>query len=262
MRIKKVVGFFAVYFVLIQTLPVLGKYVPPEKAYIEGVSGHPQSFILSCESRSAVDYAAFWGVRIRERKFQNELPRSENPDKGFVGNPNDPWGNIPPKSYGVHATPVAELLREYGLQVESRRNMKWSELQMEVSEGRPVIVWVVGQMWPGKSQFYQVSNGKKVKVAGYEHTMIMVGYNKNVVYAVDAYSGNTLAYSKTAFLKSWASLGNMAITGNGKKQKIGDDNLSTPPKNNPITLYLPLVNSSTRGKVVHPLNFKYTSHKR
>jgi hypothetical protein len=61
----------------------------PESAHILGVKGHAQSYVLSCESRSAVDWAAFWDVHIREGKFLNQLPRSDNPDKGFVGRPND-----------------------------------------------------------------------------------------------------------------------------------------------------------------------------
>jgi uncharacterized protein YvpB len=178
-------------------------------------------------------------VRIRERKFLSELPRSDNPDKGFVGNPNDPWGHVPPKSYGVHAAPVAELLANYGLQVEMHRNLEWRKLQIEIAAGRPVIVWVVGQMWPGKPETYEASNGKKVTVAAYEHTMILIGYNKNAVNAVDAYTGETRSYAKQAFLQSWATLGRMAITGSGKTPE--DAGPTEFPQIESITMYMPLI---------------------
>jgi uncharacterized protein YvpB len=186
---------------------------PPESALIQGVNGHAQSYTLSCEARSAVDWAAFWGVSIREKKFLNRLPRSDNPETGFVGSPNDFWGNIPPAGYGVHAAPVAALLREYGLQAEARRGMTWDELRAEIAAGRPVIAWVIGQIWSGTPQKYTPPNGQTVTVARYEHTVIVIGYTKNQVKLVDAYSGQTQTHSRRAFLASWATLGNMAISG-------------------------------------------------
>ena len=138
--------------------PAPGRAEPiPDKAYISGVVGYPQRFTLSCESRSAVDWAAFWGVNIREKKFLNSLPRSDNPDAGFVGNPNDEWGNLPPYSYGVHAEPVAALLRQFGLQAEARRDLSWDDLRSEIAAGHPVIVWVIGQMWRGTPVRYKNS---------------------------------------------------------------------------------------------------------
>jgi hypothetical protein len=38
----------------------------PDSAYITGVHGHPQKHSLSCESRSAADLAAFWGISLGE----------------------------------------------------------------------------------------------------------------------------------------------------------------------------------------------------
>jgi uncharacterized protein YvpB len=185
----------------------------PERAYIEGVKGHKQSLSLSCESRSAVDWAAYWGVKIGEKRFLARLPRSKNPDKGFVGNPNDAWGSVPPASYGVHAKPVADLLQEYGLQAEAKRDMSWEDLQREIAAGRPVIVWIIGQMWEGNPVKYTAPNGYKTVVAPYEHTMIVVGYEPGKVHVVDAYTGRTQSYPLRSFLRSWKTLGRMAITG-------------------------------------------------
>ena len=84
----------------------------PESVYLKGVTSFRQSFAISCESRTAVDWADFFGVQIYESEFQFGLPLSDNPDKGFVGNVHDPWGQVPPFSYGVHAAPVATLLKE------------------------------------------------------------------------------------------------------------------------------------------------------
>jgi uncharacterized protein YvpB len=183
----------------------------PESAYISGVNGHAQKHSLSCEARSAADLATFWGIRIGENEFLEALPRSGNPDTGFVGNPNDAWGNIPPNGYGVYAGPVADTLRTFGLQAEAHNNLSWDDLREEIHAGHPVIVWIIGQMWNGTSVRYTAPDGSSSRVAYYEHTMILTGYNRDTVQVVDAYSGQYQTYGLSAFLHSWQVLGNMAV---------------------------------------------------
>jgi uncharacterized protein YvpB len=213
----------------------------PDRAYIEGVKGHKQSLSLSCEARSAVDWAAYWGVKIGERKFLSKLPRSKNPDKGFVGNPNDAWGNVPPASYGVHAQPVADLLQEYGLLAEARRNLAWEDLQREIAAGRPVIVWIIGQMWEGNGIKYKSPDGHKTLVAPFEHTMILVGYAPGKVYVVDAYTGTTQSYPLRVFIRSWKTLGNMAITGGAPLPEAKPEGGQATPVAISPSVYLPFV---------------------
>lgn len=213
----------------------------PDRAYIRGVKGRKQSFSLSCESRSAVDLAAYWGVKVGEKKFLMSLPRSANPDRGFVGNPDDAWGNIPPASYGVHAEPVAALLREYGLPAEARRGMKWAELQAEVAAGRPVVVWVIGQLWSGTPVRYTAPDGSRTVVARYEHTMILVGYEPGKVYLLDAYTGLTQSYPLRTFLNSWKVLGRMAIISGAPATEASSDEAPLPSQASQASVYLPFV---------------------
>jgi uncharacterized protein YvpB len=190
----------------------------PEKAVIANLAGRAQTYQLSCESRSAVDLAAFWGIAIKEKKFLRLLPRSNNPDLGFVGRPNDLWGDIPPRSYGVHAGPVANLLREFGLDAAARRELTWEDLRQEISAGRPVIVWVIGQMQRGIPQVITFKDGNQSLVARFEHTMILYGYDPNRVYVLDAYTGQKQTYPLKAFKASWKVLGRMAVTVAGPLQ--------------------------------------------
>ncbi len=230
MRVRNFLAalLLGVIAILPAPLPALADSIP-ESARIDGVRGIAQGYSLSCEARSAVDWADFWGVSIRERKFQAKLPRSSNPDAGFVGSPSDPWGDIPPRSYGVHAEPVAALLRDYGLQAEARRGMSWDELRQEIAAGRPVIVWVVGQVWRGTPVKYTAPDGHKTTVARYEHTMIVVGYTSSVVYLVDAYTGQHQTHRLRDFLASWKTLGNMAIVG----QASAKASVEAPPASKP-----------------------------
>jgi uncharacterized protein YvpB len=181
----------------------------PVEAHIEAILGQTQTLPLSCESRSAVDWAGFFGVPIQELAFQGRLPVSDDPDLGFVGDSMGVWGNIPPRAYGVHAEPVAALLQDYGLPAEARRNMTLAELKAEIADGRPVITWVVGHVTSGTPQVYTSRAGRQVTVAAREHTVIVTGYTPEVIFVLDG--GWVYARATQHFINSWGALGNMAV---------------------------------------------------
>jgi uncharacterized protein YvpB len=185
---------------------------PPITAYIEGVVGQPQAYSLSCEARSAADLAEYWDVDIQEGVFFSQIPKAENPDEGFVGFVSGAWGEIPPKSYGVHAQPVADLMVNYGLEAEAHKGLTFRCLQSEIAAGRPVIVWIVGHAWAGLPVPYLAPDGAETIVAPYEHTMIFFGYDANNVHMIDAYTSKVETHSIDSFLVSWAALDNMALT--------------------------------------------------
>jgi len=195
----------------------------PNYAFVEGLVGHGQTYPLSCESRSAADLAQYWGVSVSEVTFFDNLPVSDNPEKGFVGSVFGTWGQTPPNPYGVHAKPVAKLLRQYGLDATARRGMTVADLKIEIANGRPVIVWVVGRVWEGTPIEYTAKDGKTVIVAQYEHTMIAYGYDLSGIYLMDAGSGARQAYAYSIFKASWSVLGNMAVTAVGARQ-VGTQN--------------------------------------
>ena len=59
----------------------------------------------------------------------NNLPVSDNPEKGFVGSVFGTWGQTPPNPYGVHAQPIAKLLREYGLDAQAQMGLSVKDLK-------------------------------------------------------------------------------------------------------------------------------------
>ncbi|OGO26591.1 MAG: hypothetical protein A2W33_05875 [Chloroflexi bacterium RBG_16_52_11] len=184
----------------------------PSQAIINNVTGRNQALPLDCESRSAVDWANYFGRRINEIEFFNNLPTSDNPDVGFVGNVYGQWGQIPPNAYGVHAEPVAALLRQYGVTAYAHRPLSWDMLRAEIAAGRPVFVWIVGNVVNGAPDYYTPADGLHTIVARYEHTVLVTGYTQSNVYYLN---GDTI-YTKSVaqFLDSWSALGNMAITAN------------------------------------------------
>ncbi len=192
--------------------PIPTRFVSPTaggSARIEGIVGDSQSLPLSCEASAATDWAAFFGVQIDELEFQNRLPLSDNPEKGFVGDVEGSWGQIPPAPYGVHAAPVALILKSYGLPAMAVSHLRWQALQGEINAGRPVIVWVVGHVVRGTPVPYISEDGQRSTVARYEHTVMVIGYSEKTVTILDG----SRVYSRSLeyFFESWAVLGNMAI---------------------------------------------------
>ncbi|MEK6575567.1 MAG: C39 family peptidase [Chloroflexota bacterium] len=185
--------------------------LPPDVHAVQlDVVGRPQTLPLSCEARSAVDWAGYFGFNIDEIEFFGRLPLSDNPDVGFAGDVNGRWGQTPPNAYGVHAEPVAALLREYGVNAQARRELRWEDVHSEIAAGRPVLAWVVGHVWSRTHPVeYTASDDAKVIVAPYEHTVIVVGYDDENVFILDG--SRVYLRERRKFLSSWAALGNMAI---------------------------------------------------
>jgi len=183
---------------------------PPDSAQVDGFTSHRQILALSCESRSAVDWAAFFGVRIGELAFLHALPASSDPDVGFVGSARGVWGLVPPSDYGVHAGPVARLLQQYGLSAYYYLFTPWRLVQTEIAAGRPVIVWVTGHVQAGQGQPYAAPDGHHTVVAPFEHTVILVGYSPDTVTLED--EGQRYTRSLDEFMDSWQALREMSIT--------------------------------------------------
>jgi subtilisin-like proprotein convertase family protein len=191
--------------------------VIPSSATVTGMSGENQQLPLDCESRSAVDWADYYGVQIDELDFYYNLPHSDDPDAGFVGDVMGVWGQIPPYAYGVHAIPIAALLNDYGLPAYPRRVLDWDTVRAEIANGDPVIVWIIGDYYHslanGLPRFYTAaSNGHYSVVAAYEHTVIVTGYTASQVTVLNGASFVTLSLDQ--FLDSWSALWNMAVLAN------------------------------------------------
>ena len=186
----------------------------PLTASISGLYGSPMLYTLDCESQSAVDFARYFGVSINEHDFISRLPYSDDPEEGFVGAINGPMGQLPPSDYGIHAKPIAKLLREYGVDAKAVRGWDLDKIRNEIASGRPVIAWIVNLPFEIDSQEYTASNGNTTRVARFEHTWIIIGYNMNGFTVVD--SEWTYNVKISTFQQRWDALGNQAIVYRGE----------------------------------------------
>jgi hypothetical protein len=112
---------------------------------------------------------------------------------------------------------VAALLRAYGVNAQARRNMSWNQLKTEVAAGRPVIVWIKGNLEPGAGMPYTSSDGYQSPVTPFERTALFVGYDQTVNPSTVnlIINGVPQVYPLSDFLSSWNIFNNMAITKGG-----------------------------------------------
>ena len=181
----------------------------PEEHYIRAISGHRQFFSLGCEAAVAKDWANYFGYDFNEFEFQYKLPVSDNPDLGFVGDVNAPWGQVPPYGYGVHAGPVADLLNAYGIPAKAYKGYSLEQIQANIAQDRPVIAWVIGNVEGGVPYEYTDSKGNKTIVAAYEHVVIVTGYSPTHIRYMT--NGRFIDTPTEVFLNSWGVLGNMVL---------------------------------------------------
>jgi len=182
----------------------------PESYYISTIVGHKQTYELGCEASAAVDWASFFGVPIYESTFQFALPISDNPDIGFVGEvTTDAWGQVPPYAYGVHAGPIADVLVEFGLPALAVTELSLEEVKQNISEEKPIIAWVIGNMEYSEPVEYIDEEGRTAIVAPYEHVVIITGYSETHIRYMN--NGKFFDTPVDVFLTSWRVLGNMAV---------------------------------------------------
>lgn len=181
----------------------------PQEHFISDITGHHQYFSLGCETAAAKDWANYFHKGFNEFEFQYRLPISDNPDLGFVGDVNAPWGQVPPYGYGVYAGPVADLLNAYGIPAKAYKGYTLEQIKAKIAQDKPVIAWVIGNVVGGVSSIYTDSQGNQVVVAAYEHVVIVTGYNQRHL----RYMTNGKFYDTPieVFLNSWGVLGNMVL---------------------------------------------------
>jgi uncharacterized protein YvpB len=181
----------------------------PKEHYIHNITGHKQYFSLGCEAASAKDWANYFNKDFNEFEFQYKLPLSDNPDLGFVGDVNSPWGQVPPYGYGVHAGPIANLLNAYGITARAYRGYSLEQIKAKIAQDKPVIAWVIGNVVGGVPYEYTDSKGSKAVVAAYEHVIIVTGYSETRVRYMS--NGRFYETPNEVFLNSWGVLGNMVV---------------------------------------------------
>jgi uncharacterized protein YvpB len=179
------------------------------------LTGKPQRHALSCEARAACDLLAAHGIPAAEDEFLRRLPRSDDPEEGFVGDVDGPVGRLPPESYGVHAPPIAATLRSFRLdaRVERGRNLAW--LKAEAAAGRPVVVWIPAGCRRVAPVECTSRRGTSFRAVPFEHAVLVIGERPGRVVWLDPASGEVQDADDAVFDAAWALFDRAAVSATG-----------------------------------------------
>jgi uncharacterized protein YvpB len=196
--------------------PTLTEHPTHDVVMIEGVPSGRQSRALNCEFQSARDLAEFYGLKLTWQEIFKRVgvDPNGNPNVGFVGRSfDDASTGLYPAGYGVYAEPIARGLAALGLPARAFKRVDAAWLRREIAAGRPVIVWATVDMRLAPIEGWYTEDGKMwVDAVRGEHTFTVVGYDQRGVLVNDPLDGSRKHYAWEQFLKSWALLGNMAVS--------------------------------------------------
>ena len=186
----------------------------PESVLLEDVPIGKQTRNLNCEFQTASDLTAYYGKGLGWKDIFLQVGHNPggNPHKGFVGESlDDPPGGIYPQGYGVYAEPIAQALNKFGLpaEVHYRESAIW--LKEQIAQGNPVMVWATAGMRKSHVVEWVSTDGERIKGVPWEHTYLVVGYNKQGVWVGDPWTGKRLFYSWEVFLDSWDLFDRMSV---------------------------------------------------
>jgi uncharacterized protein YvpB len=170
---------------------------------------------LSCEFQAAANLANYydWNITWKDVFLVVGFDTEGDPNRGFVGyNINDTPGNVYPRGYGVYAEPLARGLRRLGIQAQAHFNKDIDWLKIRLNQGHPVIVWSTYKMKIYNTIEWKTKYNSIVKGVPYEHTFIVIGYDKNGVFVNDTFDATTQYYDWQTFDKAWSLLDRMALT--------------------------------------------------
>jgi len=184
------------------------------RGVLTALEGRPQARRLTCESRSAADLLAYHGLPGTEAEVFERLPKSDNPDLGFVGDPDGEPGKLPPAGYGVHAAPLAQVLRGFGLDARAQQGRDLAWLREETDQDRPVIVWITASCGESSATPLVDARGRPFRAVRGEH-VVMVLRVRETVLALDPATGHRVTFERRELDDAWALFGRAAVSATG-----------------------------------------------
>ena len=143
-----------------------------------------------CEMTATTMMLQYAGVKIDKEQFAARVPRSTNPNTGFVGDPTLAYG------IGLYIYPKGLLptLRHYLPSAVDLSGVSLQRLKAQLAKGHPVVAWVQG-------------------LDGFaSHTVTLTGYSATTVSYNDPWHGQHGQMNNEAFETMWQLNGRRALS--------------------------------------------------
>lgn len=160
-----------------------------EAAWIAGVPLIAQRPELpnGCEITAVTMMLQYAGAKVDKMEMAREMPRSSNPNNGYIG---QPWD-----STGITIFPPAlmNLVEQYTGTAKNLTGQNFDAIKYQINIGHPVVTWNTLYGFP-------------------YHALTVTGYDKNYVYYNDCWTDQTLQMGINQFINNWNTQNRRAIS--------------------------------------------------
>ncbi|MDO6632226.1 C39 family peptidase [Bacillus thuringiensis] len=124
-------------------------------------------------------------------------------------------GTINPIGYGVNPAPLKKLLDNYSNNVIDLTGSDFFKIEEAIDNDQPVTTWITNSLTTNVSRYsWKTPSNKKIIVDFDTHVVVVIGYDKNLVYFLDPLKSGNLTFSalKEDFKASYEYNGKKALT--------------------------------------------------
>ncbi|CCI84890.1 C39 family peptidase [Lactobacillus pasteurii] len=151
------------------------------KNYAKVISQLPE-MPTGCEITAVTMMINFAGKNITKDQAAKLMPRSHNPNKGFIGSPYKKF----PLGFWVAPSGVKPVVRHYLGTAVNLTNCSLSTIKHKLINSHLVVTWV--------GWFDNIFN----------HAITLTGYHGNTIYYNDPWTGTKRSMSVVTFMSHWA----------------------------------------------------------
>jgi len=160
-----------------------------EASWISGVPLIAQRPELpnGCEITAVTMMLQYAGAKVNKMQMAREMPRSGDPNYGYIG---QPWD-----STGITIFPPAlmSMVEKYAGSAKNLTGQGFDAIKYQINLGHPVVTWNTLYGFP-------------------YHALVVTGYDKNYVYYNDCWANQTLQMGINQFINNWNTQKRRAIS--------------------------------------------------
>ncbi|AKP67992.1 C39 family peptidase [Companilactobacillus ginsenosidimutans] len=158
-------------------------------AWLSGVPMIAQNPELpnGCEITAVTMMLQYAGANVDKMQLAREMPRSSDPNYGYIGQPWDSTGIT------IFPNALMNLVEKYAGSAKDLTGQGFNAIKYQIDIGHPVVTWNTLHGFP-------------------YHALTVTGYDENYVYYNDCWTDQTTQMDINSFITNWNTQNRRAIS--------------------------------------------------
>lgn len=140
-----------------------------------------------CEITAVTMMLQYAGAKVDKMQMAREMPRSSDPNYGYIGQPWDQTGIT------IFPPALMNLVEKYTGTAKNLTGQNFDAIKYQINLGHPVVTWNTLYGFP-------------------YHALVVTGYDQNNVYYNDCWTDQTLQMGLNQFINNWNTQKRRAIS--------------------------------------------------